>query len=58
MKMKKNGIQALENRVSELSEALELETLKVDGFKTMIKVAEEDLKIKIRKKRGSKQSKE
>lgn len=51
-------IQALESRIVELTKALELETLKANGLKAMIKVAEEDFKIKIRKKRGSKQSKE
>lgn len=51
-------IQALENKVIELTKALELSKLKVDGLQTMVKVAEEDFKIKIRKKRGSKQSKE
>lgn len=49
---------ALEKKVKELTKALELARLKVDSLETMIKVAEEDLHIKIRKKRGTKQSKE
>ena len=49
---------ALENRIKELTKALELERLRNDSLKTMIKVAEEDLHIKIRKKPGTKQSKE
>jgi transposase-like protein len=49
---------AVEKKVKELTKALELARLKIDGLETMIKVAEEDLHIKIRKKRGTKQSKE
>ena len=50
--------KALIKKVKELESALELSRLKTDGLETMIKVAEEDLHIKIRKKRGTKQSKE
>ncbi|MEO5999847.1 MAG: helix-turn-helix domain-containing protein [Chitinophagaceae bacterium] len=50
--------KALDKKVKELTKALELARLKVDSLETMIKVAEEDLHIKIRKKRGTKQSKE
>ena len=49
---------ALEKKVKELTKALELSKLKTDSLVTMIKVAEEELHIKIRKKRGIKQSKE
>ena len=49
---------ALEKKVKELTKALELSRLKTESLETMIKVAEEDLHIKIRKKRGTKQSKE
>ena len=49
---------AVEKKVKALTKALELARLKIDGLETMIKVAEEDLHIKIRKKRGTKQSKE
>ncbi|MEO6001442.1 MAG: helix-turn-helix domain-containing protein [Chitinophagaceae bacterium] len=50
--------KALEKKVKELTKALELARLKTDSLETMIKVAEEDLHIKIRKKRGTKQSRE
>ena len=49
---------AVDKKVKELTKALELARLKIDGLETMIKVAEEELHIKIRKKRGTKQSKE
>ena len=44
--------------IKELSSALEKSKLKVITLETMIKVAEDNLKIKIRKKSGTKQSKE
>jgi len=47
--------EALENKLREVTKAFELAKLKIDGLETMIKVAEEDLQIKIRKKRGTKQ---
>ena len=49
---------ALEKKIKELTKALELSKLKADSLETMIKVTEEELHIKIRKKRGIKQSKE
>ena len=48
----------LENKVKELTKLLAHANLKHDSLQIMIKVAEEDLNIKIRKKRGTKQSKE
>jgi hypothetical protein len=48
----------LEKKVKELTKALDDAKLKNDSLETMIKVAEEDLHIKIKKKRGTKQSKE
>lgn len=50
--------KAIEKKVKELTEALELARLKIDSLETMIKVTEEDLHIKIRKKAGTKQSRE
>lgn len=47
---------AIEKKIKELTKALELARLKIDSLETMIKVAEEDLHIKIRKKAGTKQS--
>lgn len=49
---------ALQQRIHELSRSLEYAKLKITGLETMIKVAEEDLKIKIVKKPGTKPSKE
>ena len=49
---------ALTKKIKELTSALEKSALKVITLETMIKVAEDDLKIKIRKKSGTKQSKE
>ncbi|GAC1389457.1 MAG: hypothetical protein NVSMB45_19270 [Ginsengibacter sp.] len=48
----------LEKQVKELTKSLDHSKLKNDSLETMIKVAEEDLHIRIRKKRGTKQSKE
>ena len=48
----------LEKKVKELTRALENARLKNDSLETLIKAAEEDLHIKIKKKRGTKQSKE
>ncbi len=50
--------KAIEKKVKELTKALELARLKIDSLETMIKVTEEYLHIKIRKKAGTKQSKE
>jgi transposase len=46
----------LVNKIRELTKALELSQLKNLALETMIEVAESDLHIKIRKKRGTKQS--
>src|SRR5688572_17691559 len=48
----------LEKKVKELSRQLENAQIKNASLEMMICVAEEDLHIKIRKKRGTKQSKE
>ena len=50
--------ELLEKKVKELSRQLENSQLKNEGLEMMIRVAEEDLHIKIRKKRGTKQSRE
>jgi len=50
--------ESIEKKVKELTKALELARLKINSLETMIKVTEEDLHIKIRKKAGTKQSKE
>ena len=47
--------EALEKKLREVTKAFELAKLKIESLETMIKVAEEDLQIKIRKKRGTKQ---
>jgi len=46
----------LQERVRLLEKALFEEKLKVEGLQTMIKVAEQELNIGIRKKFGTKQS--
>jgi hypothetical protein len=46
----------LQKRIAELTKALEHAHLKAIALETMIEVAESDLHIKIRKKRGTKQS--
>jgi hypothetical protein len=48
---------ALTKKIRELSNALKKAELKVIILETIIKVAEEDLQIKIKKKSGTKQSK-
>jgi len=48
----------LNKKIQELTKELEYAKLKIIGLETMITVAENDLKIKIRKKRGTKQLKE
>jgi KaiC/GvpD/RAD55 family RecA-like ATPase len=50
--------KAMERKIHELTRALEHAQLKISSLETLIKVSEEDLQIKIRKKRGTKQSKE
>lgn len=51
-------LNLLEKKVKDLTKSLDYAKLKYDSLETMIKVAEEDLHIRIRKKRGTKQSKE
>ena len=51
-------LDLLEKKIKELTKSLDYANLKKDSLEIMIKVAEEDLHIKIRKKRGTKQSKE
>ena len=46
------------NEIKRLTKALDYAKLKILSLETMIKVTEEDLQIKIRKKPGTKQSKE
>ena len=48
----------LEKKIKDLTKSLDDAKLKSDSLEIMIKVAEEDLHIKIRKKRGTKQLKE
>lgn len=50
--------QDLNCQIKQLKKSLEYAKLKILGLETMIKIAEEDLNIKIRKKNGTKQSKE
>lgn len=49
---------ALHRKIRELAKDLEYAKLKIISLETMIKVAEDDLDIRIRKKRGTKQLKE
>jgi predicted nucleic acid-binding Zn-ribbon protein len=49
-------LAALQHRVQELSKALQSARLKINGLETMIRVAEQELQIKIRKKAGAKRS--
>lgn len=51
------GKSALEKRVKELERALEDAQLKAEGYSRMIDIAERELKISIRKKPFTKQSK-
>ena len=51
-------LKALNNKLQEVSKALEKSELKVFALETLIKVTEDDLKIKIKKKSGTKRSKE
>jgi hypothetical protein len=48
----------LEKKIKELTKQLEHAKLKNASLETLIKVVEEDLHIRIKKKRGTKQSKE
>ncbi len=51
-------LSLLEKKVKDLTKSLDHAKLKNASLETMIKVAEEDLHIRIRKKRGTKQLKE
>ena len=53
-----NKTALLEKQIKELTKQLEHAKLKNESLETMIKVAEEDLHIRIKKKHGTKQSKE
>lgn len=53
-----NKTVLLEKKIKELTRQLEQEKLKNASLETMIQVAEEDLHIRIKKKRGTNQSKE
>ena len=54
---KKLGIQDLQQRIKELEFQLENERLRSEGFSKMIDIAEQELKITIRKKSNTKLSK-
>jgi transposase-like protein len=56
-RLEKSELELLQMEVSRLSQELELAQLKSLGFETMIKIAEEELKIPIRKKFGVKRYK-
>lgn len=49
--------EELEQEIERLKRQLEYEKLKSEAFDTMIKIAEQEFKIPIRKKHGAKQSK-
>jgi transposase len=49
-------LEALKREKEELKKALEASTLKVTALRTMIDIAEKELKVDIRKKSGTKQS--
>ena len=55
-KVKTSEERALEAKIKELEKALEYEKLRSLALDTMIDVAEQNLKISIRKKPGAKQS--
>lgn len=46
-----------DSRIEQLQEALRLAKLKNEAYERLIKIAEEEYKISIKKKRGTKQSK-
>jgi len=56
MKENSANTEDLQKRIKELEKALEEATLKADAYSTMIDIAEKDLKINIRKKSSTKQS--
>ncbi|MEO8405191.1 MAG: helix-turn-helix domain-containing protein [Chitinophagaceae bacterium] len=49
--------QEYKQQIRQLEKALKYANLRIPGLETMIKVSEEDLQIKIKKKPGTKQSK-
>jgi transposase-like protein len=51
-------VQDYKHQIRHLTKSLEYAKLRILGLETMINVTEEDLQIKIRKKHGTKQSKE
>ena len=51
----RTDIEALEKRISELEEQLELSKMKNVALNTIIDIAEQDYKLQIRKKSGPKQ---
>lgn len=51
-------VELLEKKIKELAKQLDHARLKNASLETMIRVAEEELHIRIKKKRGAKQSKE
>ena len=51
----RTDIKALEKRIKELEQQLELAQMKNVGLNTMIDIAEKDYKLEIRKKSGPKQ---
>lgn len=53
-----NKTALLEKKIKELTKQLEHAKLKNESLETMIRVAEQDFHIRIKKKRGTKQSKE
>jgi len=53
-----NKTALLEKQIRYLTKQLEQAKLKNESLKTMIEIAEEDLHIRIKKKHGTKQSKE
>ncbi len=57
MKQEELNPEELQKRIKELEKALEDATLKADAYSTMIDIAEKELKINIRKKSATKQSK-
>jgi cell division septum initiation protein DivIVA len=57
MDYKKSDKEALIKRIKELERKLEDEQIRSEGLSKMIDIAEEQLKITIRKKSSTKQSK-
>lgn len=51
-------LELMEKKIKELTKQLEHSKLKNASLETLIRVAEEELHIRIKKKRGTKQSKE